>query len=282
LRMSQTVVDLAAGDPTMGNGFGMGSPLAAALAWRGVARWWLDRPGWRKDHHDAIAMARTSDPTTLACVVAWTYGLEIQYGVLRADDSAVRASEEALQAAMGTSNDVALSMATYALGVTLLNRDTAADRDRGLALMMQAQDMWRDAVPFLVPVTEVWAAREQARRGDRDGAIATMRLAVDELHRAGPLAGYSVWGKFVLLQTLIERSASSDLDEAEKAIAQLADLGTDQPAATLEISLLRLRTMLVRARGDDAAYRELSSRYHAMAESLTFEGHIAWAEAMSG
>ena len=43
LRWSQTVVDLAAGDPAKGAGFGLGSPLAAALAFRGVARWWLGR-----------------------------------------------------------------------------------------------------------------------------------------------------------------------------------------------------------------------------------------------
>ena len=78
LRWSQTVIDLAAGDPAKGAGFGMGSPLAAALAWRGIARWWLGRPGWRQDLHDAVAMARNSDPTTLAVVVAWTYGLAIQ------------------------------------------------------------------------------------------------------------------------------------------------------------------------------------------------------------
>ncbi len=47
-----------------------------------------------------------------------------------------------------------------------------------------------------------------------------------------------------------------------------------------EITLLRLRTLLARARGDDAAYRDLVSRYHAMAKSLGFEGHIAWAQAM--
>ena len=99
LRWSQTVIDLAGGDPAKGAGFGFGSPLAAALAWRGCARWWLGRPGWRQDLHDAVAMARRSDPTTLASVVAWTYGMAIQYGVLRADDSAVRASEEALQTA---------------------------------------------------------------------------------------------------------------------------------------------------------------------------------------
>ena len=39
------------------------------------ARWWLGRPGWRQDLHDAVAMARNSDPATFAAVVAWTYGV---------------------------------------------------------------------------------------------------------------------------------------------------------------------------------------------------------------
>ena len=62
LRWSQTVIDLAAGDPAKGAGFGVGSPLAVALAFRGAARWWLGRPGWRQDLHDAVAMARHSNP----------------------------------------------------------------------------------------------------------------------------------------------------------------------------------------------------------------------------
>ena len=48
---------------------------------------------------------KNSDPTTLAGVVAWTYGLAMHYGVLRVDDSAVRAIEEAVQTAEGSSND---------------------------------------------------------------------------------------------------------------------------------------------------------------------------------
>ncbi len=63
LRWSQTVIDLADGDPTKGASFGFGSPLAAALAFRGTARWWLGRPGWRQDLHDALAMARTQHPS---------------------------------------------------------------------------------------------------------------------------------------------------------------------------------------------------------------------------
>ena len=55
LRLSQTVIDLAAGDPAKGACFVSDQPLAIALAWRGVARWWLGRPGWRQDHHDAAS-----------------------------------------------------------------------------------------------------------------------------------------------------------------------------------------------------------------------------------
>ena len=142
LRWSQTVVDLAAGDPAKGAGFGVGSPLAVALIYRGVARWWLGHSGWRQDLHDAVAMARRSTQATFAGVVTWAYGLAIQHGVLRADDSALRASEEAVQAAEGSGNDVSLSLAGYTLGVALLNRDAAADRDRGLEVMVQNRDIW--------------------------------------------------------------------------------------------------------------------------------------------
>ena len=184
LRWSQTIVDLAAGDPVKGAGYGVGSPLAIALAWRGTARWWLGRPGWRKDLHDAVAMARRSNPETLSGAIAWTYGFAMQYGVLRADDSLVRASEDAVQTAHRASSDRALGLAGYTLAVALLNQDAAADRRRGLELMMQARDIWlRKRALSLIPVTDLWDARETARRGDRDAAIPAMRQAVGELRR---------------------------------------------------------------------------------------------------
>ncbi len=49
LRWSQTVIDLAAGHPDLGGDFGVGSPLALSLAFRGIARFWLGRDGWRVD-----------------------------------------------------------------------------------------------------------------------------------------------------------------------------------------------------------------------------------------
>jgi hypothetical protein len=146
--------------------------------------------------------------------------------------------------------------------------------------MVQNRDIWlREHALFMVPVADLFAARERARRGDRDAAIPVMRKAVDELHQAGRL-GYGVWGTGVLVETLLERGTEGDLAEAQEAIDRLANLRADEGWAMCEITLLRLRALLARARGDNVAYRELVNRYRAMAESLGFEGHIAWAEAM--
>jgi class 3 adenylate cyclase len=279
LRWSQTVVDLAEGDPAKGADFGMGSPLAIGLAFRGVARWWLGRPGWRQDLHDAFAMARNRDPATLALALTWTYGVAIPYGVLRADDSVLRTIEETVQTAQRASSDIALIFTEYALGVALLYRDAAADRRRAREPLVQAREWQRERMPSLVPVTELAVARERARRGDRDAAIPVMRKAVDELHQAGRL-GYGVFGTGVLVEALTERGVEGDLAEAQQAIDRLASLRADQDSAMLEITLLRLRALLARASGDDVAHRDLVNRYRAMAESLGFEGHIAWAEAM--
>ncbi len=279
LRWSQTVVDIAAGDPAKGAGFGLGSPLAVAVAFRGVARWWLGQPGWRRDLDDAVAMARSSDPATLGLVVTWTYGVGIVYGVLVPDDSAVQAIEETVQTAQRFSSDIALTYAEYALGTALLYRGAGNDRDHGLEIAAQAREWQRERVPFLVPVTEVLAGWERARRGDRDAVIPVMRTAVDEMHQEGHL-GYGIWATGVLVETLLDGGSEGDLAEAEEAIAWLADLPADDGSAMREITLLRLRALLTRARGDDVAHRDLVSRYRAMAESLGFEGHMAWAAAM--
>jgi class 3 adenylate cyclase len=279
LRRSQTVVDLAGGDPAKGAGFGVGSPLAVGLAFRGVARWWLGRPAWRQDLHDAVAMARHSDPATFALVVTWTYGAAIVYGVLRTDESALRAIEEAVQTARRASSDLALMFAEYTLGIALLYRDAAADRHRGLEIMVQALDILRERIPSLVPVFELWTAREGGRRGDRDAAIAVMRQAVDELHQEGRL-GYGVSGASILVEALLERGAEGDLAEAQEAIERLAKLPVDQGSPMRDIWLLRLRALLARAHGNATAYADLRNRYRDMAKTLGFEGHIAWAEAM--
>jgi len=279
LRWSDTIVDLAGGDPAKGAGFGMGSPLAAALAFRGLARCWLGSSGWQQDFDDAIAMARNSDPATVAFVVSWAYGIEVSRGVRRADDSAVHVIEEAVQIAEGASNDAALSLIRFALGVALLYRGAAIDRSRGLELIMQARETQCERAPSLLPVTDLVIAQERARRGDRDAALATTRQAVDELHRAGRF-GYCDLANGVLAEMLLERGAEGDLVEAQEAIDRLAHLPADTGSAMRDITLLRLRALTARARGNGVAYLDLAIRYRDMAKMLGYEGHIAWAKAM--
>ena len=78
-----------------------------------------------------------------------------------------------------------------------------------------------------------------------------------------------MWGTGVLVETLLERGDQGDLAEAQEEFDRLANLAADDGSAMLEITLLRLRALLSRARGDDIAYRDLVG-------SLPRHGGIAW------
>ncbi len=144
---------------------------------------------------------------------------------------------------------------------------------------MQALDIVRERIPSLVQLPELLVAPERAGRGDRDAAIAVMRQAVDALHQAGRL-GYAVAAPAFWRRRYWSVAPKSDLAEAQDEFDRLANMPATEGGAVVEITLLRLRALLARARGDDDAYRFVVERYHAMAESLGFEGHIAWAKAM--
>jgi hypothetical protein len=115
----------------------------------------------------------------------------------------------------------------------------------------------------------------------RVNAIPLMRAAVDHLFREGRLLGWGFAATGVLVQTLLDHGADGDVSEAEAAVERLTAAPADEGLVIREIWLLRLRTLLARARGDAAAYAHFRDRYRVMATSLGFEGHIAWAEAMT-
>ncbi|OAN37857.1 ATP-binding protein [Mycolicibacterium iranicum] len=279
LQWSQIVVDMADGDPVKGAGYGVGSPLAIALAWRGTARWCLRRTGWHSDLHEAVAMARCSNAETLSGAIAWTYGIAMQYGALEADEFLMRTSEEAVQIAQSASNDRAMGLAGYTLAVTLLNQEDGADRRRGLKLMRETREIWlRRKIHFLLPVTDVWVARETASKGDLEAAITAMRQAVGDLQTSYPF--YCVWATGVFVQTLLERHSQGDMAEAERAVAWLADLATEQDSAMIEISVLRLQALLAGARDDKLTFADHVRSYRDRAESLDLKGHIAWSQTM--
>ena len=281
LRWSERVVELADGDPLKGN-FIFGSPLAAAFTAHGIARYCVGIPGWRADLEQGIAMARAADPLCYATVVTLVYSVALPCGVLRPDDRAMRDIEDALQIAERSGDDQVLAFARITLGVALVHREDTADRDRGQALLTEVSEMFMREQHNLaeLPVANVYLARERARSGDRAAAKDFMRAAVDQLFRGERLLAWGISATGVLVETLLDHGTETDVANAEAAVGRLAAAATNESLGMREIWLLRMRALLAQSRNDTAAYPEFRDRYRDMAQSLGFEGHIAWAQAM--
>jgi hypothetical protein len=252
------------------------------LTQRAIARYWLGRHGWLDDLRHGLAMARSADPLSYARIVGWVYFPGISSGVLAADDRAVCEVEDALRIAELSGDDLALAVARMTLGVALVHRQAAADRDRGQQLLAGVSDVFLRHGYLLseLPNVNVYLAWERARCGDRDEAMPLVRAAADQLFREGRLLQWGVPATGVLVETLLDRGTESDVAEAEAAIERLAAAPTDDGVAVCDIWLLRLRALLARAHGDAASYTQLRDRYRDMAKTLGYEGHIDWAEAM--
>ncbi|MGO9352664.1 MAG: AAA family ATPase [Mycobacterium sp.] len=279
LRWSQIIIDLAQGDPAKGNVV-IGSPLAVGLAIRGSARYALGDPGWRDDLDRAV-IARGTDAWSRALVNQIIYGAGAEFGVLLADDVALREIEDAMQIAERSGDDLALSSMWLTLGIALMHRDSPEEHERGLALLAQVRDLCLNGRYYVFErrAVDVYTAHERAARGDRDEALPLMRAAVKEMFDAGQFAHCDP-ATAALVETLLDRGVDADIDEAEAAITRLADAPADDGLLIREVWLLRLGALLAHAKGDDTAYRDYRDRYRAKATSLGFEGHMKWAEAM--
>jgi hypothetical protein len=229
LRWSQTVIDLADGDPSKGD-FIFGSPLALAFTARAIARYWLGHPGWREDLRHGLAMARSADPMSYATGVTYVYFPGIPCGVLRPDDSVVREGGDALRIAERSGDNLALSIARVTLGVALVHRQTAPECDRGQRLLTEVSEVLlrRGYMLGELPIVDLYSARERARRGDRNNALPVIRAAADDLVRRGQLLQWGVPATGVLVETLLDRGAESEVAEAEAAIERLAVAPADE------------------------------------------------------
>src|SRR6201995_4036262 len=134
-------MDLADDDPSEGN-FLVGSPLALAMASRGMVRYFLGRPGWPEDLRHGLAMARRADRASYAGVVGYVYLLGIPFGVLSPDDRALHEIEDALRIAERSSEDVVVGFIRATLGVALMRRDTIGERGRGQQLLAEVSEVF--------------------------------------------------------------------------------------------------------------------------------------------
>ena len=122
------------------------------------------------------------------------------------------------------------------------------------------------------------AKQRELRIGDVDRAIEKSRIVFNYLLDTGGMLfrGPAIT---VLVEALLARGGKGDFPEAQDTIGQLEAARTEPGFVFHELPMLRLRALLARVQGD-AAYQDSTQRYRAMAKSLGFVGHIAWAEAM--
>jgi hypothetical protein len=277
LRWSQAAIDRADGDSAPAS-FIVGSPLALARVSRGFARCAMGRDGWQEDLDDAVAIAATAEPTSLAAAIAYKYVAKGR-GMLVPDDAAIDEITEALHLAERGSEDMPLVLLRMTLGMALTYRNSA-DRARGMAVLAELRDTCikeRYALN-IVPGLELYLAQGAADE-DIDRAIQQARTATQEIFASGNFVNCDA-GTRVVVELLLARGAKDDLTEAAAAIERLSGTAEGSEWLTRDLTILQLRALLAHAHGDDVAYRNFKDRYRAMANDLGSEGHMALVAAM--
>ena len=280
LRLAQRVIDLADGDPTMGD-FVIGSPLAWALTVKGAARMVLGQPGWRSDLEAGVAIARSVDPGAKAFVQLYKYACAIENGALRPSASDVAQAAESLEVAQRSGNNTAVTYALMIRATTLIH--SGSESGAGLEFLMKARELIanQQLTMTLQRMSDIEFARESARSGDLDAAIDLATTVLDEQIDTGEMI-FRGPATTVLVEALLSRGSAADLEGAQRAIDRLADVPTEPGFVLHELPVLRLRALLARARGDEPGYREFLQRFRGKAQDADFEGCLAQAEAMAG
>jgi adenylate cyclase len=279
--LTQRVIDLADGDPLKGGSF-IESPLVLGSVFRAAARLCRGAPGWKADLAHAVAMVPEFIPIGQADVMLWRYGLPVMAGALQPDSAAVQETAEILKLAEHRADDLEVWSASFLHGF-MLAQQPEPERGRGLSLLVGVREavVSQRSIAVYLPLIDIEFAKEEARQGRIEDAVAALEavLQQDEIHSGG--VGPHGRATETFVEIVLRRGEPADVAAAQAAIDRLAAVPTEPGVVINEIALLRLRALLARAQGDEAAYRDLVDRYRAMAHEIGFEGHIAMAEAMT-
>lgn len=281
LRVAENMIAIAEGDAAKSAGImGLGSPMGVALAARGFARCRLGHRGWLQDFNRATELSKDVDPVSRAIILAYKYSHAIPIGALRPGDGVLREVEESATMSKRFSDDIAVGMTAFTLGLVLIHRTALSEIERGIDVLADASDMCRDGRFYrsVLPTADLYAGWALAKLGDVDGSIPLMRGALDKLYETAQLA-WGVTGSGIFVETLLDRATDANAREAEAVVQRLARTSVDDTPVR-DIWLLRSRALLAGARGDANAYRDFRDRYRDMARALGYEVHIDRAEAM--
>ena len=132
--------------------------------------------------------------------------------------TALRDTADALVNAEQSGDDLAVNLARTARGIALLHQE-GAEREPGRDLLAKAREnaLNERFSLTILPVTDIYTARESIRRGDIDDAI----TLASEAHNATINQGGSLWTALAagtLVEALLQRGSRGDLEDAEAAI----------------------------------------------------------------
>lgn len=275
---AQHAVDLAEGDLTRGK-LTTGSPLSLATAMRGLARSCLGIAGWQDDFEHAVNMSRKFEAITRAAAMYYSHTISIMHGFILPNEIIVREAAETLAVAEQSGEDVALGLARSNLGIALVHQGGPSS-GRGVELLSQVRNtaMQQRYAMTGIQNVDIVMAQHRMMRGDFDDAIQLSRAALDELDSRGGLLWVPL-ASTVLTEAFLQRGGRGDLDQAQAAIARLADAPMEPGLVLKDIFLLRAQALLAYSTGD-AGYPTLRDGYREMAARLGFEGHMKYAAAM--
>jgi adenylate cyclase len=195
------------------------------------------------------------------------------------DDAVLREIEAALVVAERSSDDMGVVLLQMAFGIAQIHH---LDRQRGFNILreLRATCVSEQFALNVVPVFDVYLAREAAEHGETEPAVQHLRTIYAEMLSSGNYGSIDL-AVAALVETLLARRASGDIEESDTVVAELAaTVGEEGAWISRDLTVMRLRAMLANVRGDEPTYRELRDRYRAKVSDLGFEGHMAWAAAM--
>jgi len=277
MRLSQRIIDDTDADPRRGN-FLIDSPLTVALMMRAAAGMCMGIPAWKGDVDRAVPMCAEFEPGVRAGLLLYVYAIGVANGLLVPDAAMLRESAEALRVAEERGDEFALASARFLRGL-ILAQYGGPQRAEGFELLGQSRETaLRDRVnQAALQQLKVERAKEEARTGDLDAAVARLRAVVEEQFRSDAVMFLGA-GVTAFVEALLQRGGEADVSEAAAAIEQLGAVSTEPDFVLFDVALLRLRALLARARGDEDSYRDFAQRYGETAASYGFEGHLALAQ----
>ena len=206
----------------------------------------------------------------------YKYRFAVHAGALLPDAAADRDTAEAMEMAEHSGDDFAVDGARVSRGLVLINQG-GSQRAAGFALLAQYREahLRHGYAENVARTVDTEIAKEKARTGDLDGAIQLARAVVDYTFDAGDMLSLGE-ATSVLVESLLQRGTSADLNEAQAAIEQ-AGSGADRPGIrAVRGSAAAAAGSAGAARSDDATYEQFRDRYRDTAKTLGFEGISPW------